>query len=70
LDDHAQWEFRQYAQKIWDIVRAIWPITAEAFENYRLASKTFSKRQLDRIRELAGEEPDSKLAAYLIKCLE
>lgn len=33
MDDHAQWEIRQYAQVIWEnIVKEYFPWTAEAFE--------------------------------------
>lgn len=32
LDDHAQWEHRQYAEAALEIYREVMPVTAEAFE--------------------------------------
>jgi thymidylate synthase (FAD) len=42
LDEHAQWEIRQYAQVIAGIVKELWPITWQAFSNYTLNSVKFS----------------------------
>lgn len=42
LDPHAQWEIRQYAQAMADIVKAWVPLAWEAFEDYRLHAMTLS----------------------------
>ena len=42
LDEHAQWEIRQYAQVIAGIVKELWPITWKAFSDYTLNSVKFS----------------------------
>ena len=53
LDSHAQWEIRQYAQAIANIVKAWVPLSWEAFEDYTLHAVTFSA-------------PEQKLLAKLI----
>lgn len=50
LDEHAQWEVRQYAQAIAHIVRDWLPITWEAFTDYRLQAVTLSRIELDALR--------------------
>ncbi|MFW5486360.1 MAG: FAD-dependent thymidylate synthase [Spirochaetaceae bacterium JB067] len=57
LDSHAQWEIRAYAEEIFKIVKAVTPIAAEAFENHKLNGRSFSKRELEAIKEmLEGKE--------------
>ncbi len=47
MDEHAQWEIRQYATTIGEqIVRPLFPMVWEAFEDYRLGSMFLSR--LDR----------------------
>lgn len=46
LDEHAQWEIRQYAKAIAGIVEQLFPATWEAFVDYRLEAMTFSKQEL------------------------
>ncbi len=66
-DPHAQYEIRVYADVLMDLVRRWVPMTAEAFEDYRLGSASFSKQGLAVVRRLiAGEEvtqEDSGLTA-------
>jgi thymidylate synthase (FAD) len=57
LDAHAQWEIRAYAIEIFNIVKAVTPIAAQAFENYKMNGANFSGRELDAIKEmLDGKE--------------
>lgn len=55
LDPHAQWEIRMYAEAIWKIVKDWCPITAEAFVDYRLEAKTFSKQEMSFLQNLVEE---------------
>lgn len=55
LDPHAQWETRQYAEMIADMVKDWVPLTWEAFEDYRLEGATFSKQELKALRILLRE---------------
>ncbi len=57
LDSHAQWEIRVYAEEIFKIVKLVTPITAAAFEEYKLHGKLFSSKEIDAIKVmLDGEE--------------
>ncbi|MEZ5824018.1 MAG: FAD-dependent thymidylate synthase [Geminicoccaceae bacterium] len=56
-DPHAQYEIRVYAEKLMDVVRRWVPLTAAAFEDYRLNAASLSGKALDCVRRmLAGEE--------------
>lgn len=46
LDSHAQWEIQQYAKVISNIVKELFPMTYEAFEDYQLYSINFSVSEL------------------------
>ena len=52
LDKHAQWEIRQYAKVIFNIIKDIVPISCEAFEDYILNSVTYSKQENEIIRKI------------------
>lgn len=55
-DMHAQQEIRIYANKIMDILKVWTPITYEAFLNYKMHSKTFSRDVLALLKKrLNGE---------------
>jgi thymidylate synthase (FAD) len=53
---HAQEEIRQYAQAIGFIVGKLFPITWEAFQDYRLDGMTLSAAEVQRIRNLIDVE--------------
>ena len=46
MDSHSQWEIRQYAEAIWLHVKQWVPVSAAAFDIYRLQSQTFSHREM------------------------
>jgi len=52
LDEHAQYEIRVYAQIILEMVRKVCPYATEAFENYKINSKTFDKKEVEAIKAL------------------
>ena len=59
LDPHAQWETRQYANIIADIVADWVPLTWAAFCDYRINAVTFSSMEIDALRAmLAGQATD------------
>lgn len=45
LDEHAQWEIRQYAEIIFKIVKDLVPMATAAFEEHVLESVTFSRAE-------------------------
>jgi len=51
-DNHAQYEIRVYAEIILQIVAAWVPLTYEAFCDYRLEAVTFSKQQMEWLRDV------------------
>ncbi len=67
MDLHAQWEIRQYALKIADIVKLWVPHTYEAFEDYRLGRLELSRAAAEVVKRWStGEEvnrEDSGLSA-------
>jgi thymidylate synthase (FAD) len=51
-DPHAQYEIREYATKILDVVKLWVPITHKAFVDYNTSSETFSGGELEVIKQL------------------
>jgi len=55
-DPHAQYEIRAYADVLMDLVHRWMPLTAEAFEDYRLGAVSISRQGMAVLRRLlAGE---------------
>lgn len=52
LDPHAQWEVREYAKAIADVVSCLFPETWSAFLDYQLGGIRFSK---DEMASMAGQ---------------
>jgi thymidylate synthase (FAD) len=48
----AQLEIRQYANAMYDIVKQVCPIACEAFEDYVLHAKTFSRMEVEILHKL------------------
>lgn len=57
LDEHAQWEIRQYAEAIASLVRDWVPLTWEAFSDYRLEAATLSGPALKVVRSWLSGDP-------------
>ena len=58
-DAHAQWEIREYARVILDVVERWVPLTANAFHSYRAGGARLSAEGLAVVKRLlAGEEVD------------
>ena len=57
LDAHAQYEIREYAKVILEIVKKVAPLASEAFENNRMHSVRISREEKEAIRAvLDGKE--------------
>lgn len=50
-DHHAQYEIRAYADRLFEIAQAWVPLTAAAFENYRMTGATLSGGALEAIKQ-------------------
>lgn len=51
LDGHAQWEIRQYAQAIWDLIQPIVPMACAAYEEVHLYGVHFTRTELQLLAE-------------------
>ena len=60
-DKHAQREIQDYANAMYELVKPKFPLCCEAFEDYNRDAVTFSKHEMDVIRELL-EYADTKAA--------
>jgi thymidylate synthase (FAD) len=52
MDSHAQYEIRMYANAMAEIVKQIVPVAWEAFEDYVLHAKKFSRMEMEMIRQM------------------
>lgn len=69
MDAHAQWEVRQYANAMGDIVAKLFPITWQAFLDFRLNSLSLSAldiRQINAFPFSYGKLPQVEVAKWLI----
>jgi thymidylate synthase (FAD) len=64
IDPHAQFEIRAYAEVMFEKVVLPWvPLTAAAFEDYRMSGRELSSTAIELIRrKLQGEIIDPKEA--------
>ena len=53
-DAHAQWEIRQYANAICNLVKQWVPHAFEAFEDYRMYAANFSRQEIEIIRSMVA----------------
>jgi thymidylate synthase (FAD) len=63
MDSHAQEEIRLYANAMYEIVKQVCPVACEAFEDYVLHSKKFSRMEMNVIKtylEHTGYDSRSK----------
>lgn len=51
MDSHAQQEIRDYATAMFELIRPMVPISAQAFEDYRMESLTLSKLEIQAMRD-------------------
>jgi len=51
LDRHAQYEIRVYAEAMAEITNTVAPMAWEAFEDYGLKAKTFSRLELEVLKQ-------------------
>jgi thymidylate synthase (FAD) len=61
LDPHAQWEVREYARVVSEIVQAWLPLTWEAFTDYTLRSVKLSRHEWEVLVQSVNREHVSRL---------
>ena len=52
MDSHAQLEIRSFANCMFEIVKQLCPVACEAFEDYVLHAKKFSRMEMEYIRSI------------------
>ncbi len=57
LDEHAQWEIRQYAEALATIARAVAPLAYESFEDHLRYGANFSRTEIAALREMLAGKP-------------
>jgi thymidylate synthase (FAD) len=63
MDEHAQQEIRAYAATIGEeIVKPLFPMTWDAFEDYRLGSLSLTRLERDVVRRLMHSAAESGIA--------
>lgn len=66
MDSHAQKEIRDYANVIGnEIIKPLFPLTWNAFVDYRLESMTLSRLDIELIRLIAGTTITERTPAYI-----
>lgn len=61
-DPHAQWEIREFANAIAEIVQAWCPLAFEAWVDYSRDARTFSRQELDVLRFMVKDLLDEFVA--------
>ncbi len=69
MDAHAQKEIRAYAEVMFDICKAVAPLSCESFERHLLGGVNFSKDELEAVRNLIAGK-DTNLSERDLKRLE
>jgi len=67
LDLHAQVEIRDYAEAMYDFVKAYFPLSSEAFQDYVLLSRTLSRMDIQMLSDndtfgIIGEAEDYEMS--------
>jgi len=60
ISEGAQYEIREYAKALLQIVKELFPLSTEAFEDYALNAKSFSKPDLEALKDLLDIAIDKK----------
>jgi thymidylate synthase (FAD) len=50
MDSHAQKEIRDYAKAVFELLKVVFPVACEAFEDYRLGGMWLSRFEVEAIR--------------------
>lgn len=67
MAEDAQKEIRDYADAVYKLLKPIFPITMEAFEDFRLESKQFSKIEIEALKLLFKNDQKSALDLFKSK---
>lgn len=73
LDAHAQYEVRVYAEAMWTVLKDAYPMCCQAFEEFALHAKTFSRSDMGGLRAMLAvyrlEHPSEAADPNLLRVL-
>lgn len=58
MDDHAQKEIQDLAKQVYELIKPIIPLTCEAFEDFVIGSVTFSRLEIEALRDILKDPTD------------
>lgn len=64
LDPHAQWEIQELARLMYELVKPLFPISCQAFEDYQLNAKSFSAKEMEILGKMFKETWKDYLKSY------
>jgi thymidylate synthase (FAD) len=56
MDSHAQWEIQEFARAMYNLVRPLFPLACEAFEDYAVGSVKVSRLEVDLLKRLISND--------------
>jgi thymidylate synthase ThyX len=56
MDPHAQWEIREFAGAMYDLVKPLFPAACGAFEDYAVNSVKFSAQEMIMLKQIVNRE--------------
>lgn len=56
MDPHAQWEIREFASAMYNLVKPLFPEACNAFEDYQQNSMRLSKMEIDLVKRLINKD--------------
>jgi thymidylate synthase (FAD) len=56
LDPHAQWEIREFAAAMYNLVKPLFPEACQAFEDYQQNCMRLSKMEIDLVKRLINKD--------------
>ncbi len=68
MDNHAQWEIRQYAEIIFSLVEAWVPMASQAFLDYRHGGAELSAQALGYLQEMAAFASENGFQGDMKEC--
>lgn len=70
MDSHAQYEIRVFAQAMYELIKPLVPIAAEAFEDYEYNSVNLSQMEYEILNQLIDKKRWKKLSKNEDKLIE
>jgi len=55
MDPHAQWEIREFARAMYELVKPLYPSVCEAFEDYKQQAVRLSRMEVELAKEMFGD---------------